>query len=71
MYEIAKRYREQINPMSRPFSKEDTEAIKEEIGRRVRNELQIRVSKGYKGIYFELIGPVTENLLKELLIRAP
>ncbi len=65
-YEVAKRYREQINPFPRCLSEEDADEIKEEVIRRARQELQARISKGYQGIDLTLIEPVLQRLMKEL-----
>lgn len=68
-YEVAKRYREQINPLQRCLSEKDAEEIKEEVMRRARQELQTRISKGYRDIDIALVEPVLQKLMKELKIE--
>lgn len=67
--EIAKRYREQINPLQRALPDIDVAKIKEEIIKRSRNELLLRVSKGYRGIELEAIESILEGLLWELKMK--
>lgn len=67
--EIAKRYREQINPLQRGLPDIDVREIKEEIMRKARKELLLRVSKGYHGIELEVIESILEGLLRELNIK--
>src|SRR3990167_4992695 len=54
-FEIAKRYREKINPINRSLPDRDLEHIKVKIVNRVRVELNIRISKGYKNIDLFLV----------------
>jgi len=49
-YEIAKKYREKINPQNEPLPEKDSAEIKDKILRRVNNELGKRISAGYKNI---------------------
>ena len=67
--EIAKRYREQINPIQRALPGIDVETIKGEILKRARNELLLRISKGYRGIELEALESILERLLEELKIK--
>lgn len=67
-FETAKKYRERINPIQRKLPDKDTKKIKEEILRRVNNELKTRISKGYKGINLGLVEKVLEKVLEELAI---
>ncbi len=65
---VAKRYREQINPIQRALPSEDIEEIKAEVLKRAKKELMFRISKGYNVVDLELIKPVLDRLLKELKI---
>lgn len=67
--EIAKRYREQINPIQRALPDTNVETIKEEILKRSRKELLLRISKGYQGIELEALESIVEKLLEELKIK--
>lgn len=68
-YEVAKRYREQINPLQRCLSPEDAGQIRKEVIRRAYQELQTRISKGYQDVDITLIEPVLQKLLKELRVE--
>lgn len=61
--EIAKRYREKINPVNSKLPDRDIDYIKERIAKKVRAELLIRIKKGYKNISLDLVeGSVDEAL---------
>lgn len=45
-YDIAKRYRERINPINKPFPIKDLEYVKEKLKNRVNGELRLRIDKG-------------------------
>lgn len=66
--EIAKIYREKINPKNPPFPEKDIDKIKRKIFLKVKSELLIRISRGYKKIDFSLIGPFVEEALTEMKI---
>ena len=68
-FEIAKRYREKINPAHRSLPYKDVAYIKEKIMARVKTELTTRISKGYKNIDLELIEPLTDKALSEAKIK--
>ena len=63
--EIAKKYREKINPINRPLPRKDVEYIKTKIISRVKAELVIRMSKGYKNIDLALIEGLVDKTLKD------
>ncbi len=63
-FEIAKRYREKINPKEQPLLK-DSSYIKDKLKQRVKSELLLRISKGYQ-IDLSLIDLEIENALKRL-----
>jgi len=66
-WEIAKDYREKINPPS-SFPLKDISEIKERLVRRVKSELSIRISKGYKNLNIESVESEVENALKEMKV---
>ena len=47
---IAKEYREKINPANPPFPIQDREEIRSSIIKRVKAELSLRISRGYKNL---------------------
>ena len=63
--EVAKKYREKINPVNKPLPRKDLEYIRAKIINRVRAELAIRISKGYKNIDLSHIETLTDNALKD------
>lgn len=65
---IAKRYREKINPQS-IFSEAESQEIKDKIIKRVKSELNLRISKGYSNINLNLMEAETDALLKETKIK--
>lgn len=67
-FEIARRYREKINPVNRPLPDKDISYIREKIIDRVKNELMIRTSKGYKNINLQLIEPLTDKALRDMAL---
>jgi len=68
-FEIAKRYREKINPVNRPLPDKDAGYIKEKIVSRVKAELMIRISKGYKNIDLSLVDGLVDKSLKDTKIK--
>lgn len=68
-FEIAKRYREKINPINISFPYKDVFYIKNQIINKVNSELRIRISKGYKNINLELIKEKVDKILKEMIIE--
>ena len=67
--EIAKRYREKINPIDSSFPEKDIDYIKNKIRNKVKAELLIRISKGYENIDLELIEEIIEKYLRKLKIN--
>ncbi|MBI2449096.1 hypothetical protein HYV49_02250 [Candidatus Pacearchaeota archaeon] len=65
-FEIAKRYREKINPINEKLSQKDISFIKDKIIKKVRVELLIRISKGYGNIDVETIESEVDKLIKEI-----
>ena len=67
-FDIAKKYRNKINPLNRPFFDREVLYIKEQIIKRVRGELLLRISKGYENINLDLIEELVDDSLKKLNI---
>ncbi|MFH1358501.1 MAG: hypothetical protein ABIH37_01285 [archaeon] len=65
---IAKKYREKINPSNSELPHKDIIYIKNKITNKVRNELQVRISKGYENINLNLIDSLIDKHLKETKI---
>jgi len=67
-FDIAKRYREKINPKLTTLPEKDSSEIKNKIMKNVRNELLLRISKGYKNINLNLIEKEVDSVLKLLKV---
>lgn len=65
-WDIAKQYREKINPANAHISNKDSEYIKNKVISKTNAELKKRISRGYKNINLSLVEQFTENSLKEL-----
>ncbi|MFH1317033.1 MAG: hypothetical protein ABII01_05940 [Candidatus Woesearchaeota archaeon] len=68
-FEIAKKYRENINPAKAPLPDRDNKYIRDRIVKKVNAELQLRISKGYENIDISLVGEIVDKLLKEMSIE--
>ncbi|MBS3118500.1 hypothetical protein J4417_02345 [Candidatus Woesearchaeota archaeon] len=68
-WEVAKRYREKINPLDRPLPEKERGEIKEKIIRKVKAELQIRMAHGYGNLDLEGVERITEEILKKIRIE--
>ena len=67
-FEIAKKYRERINPVNLSLPRNDIEYIKTKIRKKVRTELMTRISKGYIGIDLNLTDEIIDKYLKDMKI---
>jgi len=67
-FNIAKRYREKINPVNKELPEKDMNYIKDKIIRNVKTELELRISKGYENINLKLIEPIVDEILKEIKV---
>src|SRR3989344_2276624 len=65
-FDIAKRYREKINPVKTSLSVKDGRYIKDKIIRRVKGELLIRIEKGYENIDLASVEVETERVLRTI-----
>ena len=63
--EIAKKYRQKVNPINSPLPHKDISYIRKKIVNKVRAELLIRIVKGYKNINLDLVDQLVDKLLKD------
>ena len=68
-FELAKRYREKINPVNKSLSEKDALYIRNKIINKVKAELMTRISKGYKNINLNLIDGFIDTALKDTNIE--
>jgi hypothetical protein len=61
---IALEYRRKINPTDRVLP--DAFEVREEIARKVKSELMLRISRGYSGIELDSVGEAVNKVLREL-----
>ena len=59
-------YREKINPINKPLSNKDLSYLKTKILNKVKTELKIRISKGYKNIDLTLADELMNKMLKDI-----
>ena len=67
--EIAKRYREKINPVNRTLQEKDISHIKSKVINKVKSELMLRIEKGYKNINLELVEGIIDKMLVDMKIK--
>lgn len=65
-WEVAKRYREKINPADRPLPEKELKEIKEKIIRKVKAELQILMAHGYGNLNLESVERTVEEMLRKI-----
>lgn len=65
-FDIAKRYREKINPIKTPLLVKDGDYIKDKVIRKVKGELLIRIKKGYENIDLANVETEAERVLKAI-----
>lgn len=65
-FQIAKIYRQRINPTEKPFSNYDSVYIKEKIKSKIKSELLLRISKGYQNLSLDSIDAEIKSALKEI-----
>lgn len=68
-FQIAKKYREKINPVNIPLPEKDFLYIKEKITKKVKSELQLRILKGYENIDLNFIEEEVNRILEEMKIK--
>ena len=67
-FDKAREYRKNINPKNTSLPDRDAESVKNKIVNKVKAELKLRISKGYKGIDLNLVEEVVDKYLKETSI---
>jgi hypothetical protein len=67
-FEIAKAYREKINPTDKVLPLYDIEELKQRVINKVKAELNLRIVKGYQNIKLSLVEEFVDTYLKELKI---
>ena len=67
-FEIAKKYRNKINPLNNPIPDKDIIYIKSKITKKVRTELSLRISKGYENIDLNLVEDLVDKFLKDVKV---
>lgn len=67
--EIARRYREKINPINKPLPEKDIEHIKSKVISKVNSELRLRIEKGYKNINLDLVGDIVDKTLTDMKVK--
>ena len=67
-WEIAKRYREKINPVTKRLSDKDIGKIRRKVINKVKSELIKRIERGYKDINLSLVEELVEKSLSEMKI---
>lgn len=67
--EIAKRYREKINPINRQLPEKDIGYIKSKVINKVNSELKLRIEKGYKNINLSLVEDTVNKILVDMKIK--
>lgn len=65
-WEIAKNYRNKINPIDKSLPIKDISEIKSKIIAKIKNELNLRIEKGYTNIDMSLVEKFVDESLKEL-----
>jgi|SRR3989338_4358156 len=68
-FEIAKAYRNKINPTDKILPLHDIEELKQKVINRVKAELNLRIAKGYKNINLSLVEEFVDTYFKELEIN--
>ncbi len=67
-WEIAKRYREKINPIGRALPSHDIEGIRNSIIKKVKVEINQRIDRGYENLDFSLVDDFVDDALKHFSV---
>ena len=67
-WQIAKKYRDKINPIDRNLPFHDIHEIKTKLMNKVNSELKLRINKNYKNINLSLVEPFVDNALRGLKV---
>jgi len=66
---IAKKYREKINPVKGVLPKKDSKYIKKRLMNTVKSELLSRISRGYENIDLEMVEESVDKVLREMSVE--
>ena len=67
--EIAKKYREKINPKDIHLPLKDIDYIKDRIIKKAKSELLTRISKGYNNIDLEIVEEFVDIVLEDMKVK--
>jgi len=67
-FEVAKKYREKINPVTSSLPDKDVLYIEEKIIKRVKAELNLRIERGYENIDLDAVEQEIDKSLREAKI---
>jgi len=67
-FNIAKEYREKINPSRDNLPDKDIKNIKTKVTNKVKAELLLRISKGYENINLDLVEELVDKFLKDTYV---
>ncbi len=67
-FDVARKYREKINPKLTLLPEKDSSKIRNKIINNVKSELLLRISKGYKNINLNLIEKEVDVVLRLLKV---
>ena len=70
-WEIAKKYREKINPADKSLPGMDADYIKKKVTNKAKTELKLRIERGYENISLFLVEEFVEKAMKELAVAEP
>ena len=64
-FNLAKKYREKINPVNKALPHKDINYIKNKIKNKVEAELKLRIRRGYENINLDLVDKLVDKALKD------
>jgi len=67
-WRIAARYREKINPVNAALPDRDIAYVRNRTVNKVKAELMLRISKGYKNINLDLVEEFVDKALKDMKV---
>ena len=67
-FNIAKNYREKINPIDKILPAHDIKNVRDKIINKVKTELNLRITRGYVNIDLSPVENLIDNYLRELHI---
>ena len=67
-WDIAKDYREKINPKTEGLLARDAEEIRNKTISRIKSELAIRIAKGYKNLNLDVVEKEVDDALQEMKV---